>query len=130
MPENTRSSFSSLELSYDNKMSKNTCILNEPTNRSMVESKNIHVKNNYLLKSWCSFPQYANQNYFLRNDSPPDSIIENDVRSHSDTFSSDIIPNKASTSGNLIEDDQSEIRLHLERRLFYKGNVFMNRSNP
>ena len=94
MPENTRSSFSSLELSYDNKMSKNTCILNEPTNRSMVESKNIHVKNNYLLKSWCSFPQYANQNYFLRNDSPPDSIIENDVRSHSDTFSSDIIPNK------------------------------------
>ena len=85
-----------------------------------MESKNIHVKNNYLLKSWCSFPQYANQNYFLRNDSPPDSIIENDVRSHSDTFSSDIIPNKASTSGNLIEDDQSDIRLHLERRILQR----------
>ena len=114
-------SSASLDLHNGIKMPEENCIMNEfPTEN--VESKNIHVKHTYVFKSWCHRYQVIRyQEYFGKNDSQQASIITNDTRNHNDTSSSDINPDEDTSSGNLIEDDQSAIRFHLERYCIFKN---------
>ena len=110
---------SNLETSDNRKSIKQaSCRIDKPS-ETVIESKNIHVENDFGFRNWCTFSTKRNDlRYFVINDSQQNSIISigNQTINPNDSSSSDIILNaENSTSAKILNpNDQSAIRYDLQ----------------
>ena len=96
-------------------MPKETCLINESL--GTVESRNIHVGKDFVLRDWCTYSKNKNQNYFsIINPHLSASIMSNETKTNSNnSFSSDNnLDNDITHQSHIENEDQSAIRLHSE----------------
>ena len=106
---NANLSSSRFEVSDSIKMPKQTCFTNK-TSSNVIESRNIHVENDFRFRNWCTSQKNKSSTYFTINNSYQTSNFLNDTINPNDSSSSDNILDVDNTPQNFVRKDQSAIR--------------------